>query len=425
MFNFSAKSEFTRNVITLFSGSILSQLIPFIALPILQKYFYSPSDFGELAVFVSFCGLLSGISCLKLEFGIVLKNRLKDAINLSVAALGIALTFSLLVLILIILFKGWIISYLGNPFLANLLYLVPVYILLVGLNDILSYWNNRKKKFNIISISKIFQTSSAESSKIIFGYMGHSVSGLIIGRIVGFFISAFYYGYLFLKRDFKVLKLVRTRHVFNQISRNKEYIYFTTPSVFVGNLINFTFINLFLIHFGKDVVGVIGISMTYIAAGFGVLSISFSQVFFSKIAEIKTKDILLRLYKRFAWRLFLISMVPIILIYVIPNKFIIYLLGDEWGSLLEIARIMVIWLSVWFVSSSLSFIYMRLRKQKIMLLFDILHLGLIYLGFHTAYYFSPTLEWALWGITIVRVAVYSAAIFMAIGFIKRCDESKL
>ena len=104
------ESEFFRNVLILFSGSFLSQVIPFIVLPFLQKYFYSPADFGLLAVFVSFCELFSQIATLKLEFGIVIQHRIRAAINIAYGAFRVSVGMAILSLLVVLVFKSQIAS---------------------------------------------------------------------------------------------------------------------------------------------------------------------------------------------------------------------------------------------------------------------------------------------------------------------------
>ena len=76
------KSKFSRNVMVLTTGTALSQLIPFIVLPILQKYFYGPADFALLASFVYFSEMLGVIGTLKLEYAIVAQRAQQDAVTL-------------------------------------------------------------------------------------------------------------------------------------------------------------------------------------------------------------------------------------------------------------------------------------------------------------------------------------------------------
>jgi lipopolysaccharide exporter len=418
------RSDFAKNVLVLFSGTFISQVIPFLVLPVLQKFYYSPSDFGILVVFVTFSELFANISSLKLEFGIVLQKRLKDAVNLMYGAFRVSIVTTLISFVIVLFFKKKIAESFSTPEIENLLFLVPLYVLFFSTNNIMSYWNNRKSAFKIISYSKIVQTSSAELSKILIGIINIS-SGLIIGRIIGFAFSSIYYVSKFIKTDVKSLKLLNSNMSNKVVRNNTNFVFYTTPSVFISSLINFVYINLFLYYFGSQVVGVLGVSTTYISAAYGVISVSFSQVFYSKINSLNTKKELLDIYIKFAKRLFIFSSIPLIFIYVIPTTFVTTLLGGKWAELLPIARIMVIWLSFWFVSSSLSFIYMRLGKQKVMLFYDLLHLLVILIGFFGAKMINPSFTSVLWGFTIAKAGFYIFIIFLTIRFIKNCDESRL
>lgn len=415
------ESSFLKNVLVLLSGTLLSQIIPFIFLPILQRFYFTPADFGLLAVFISICELFSNISCLKLEFAIVLQHSIRKAINLMVTAFKIN-GFMVLFSALIILFFGESLSeFYKEPKLKDYLWFVPLYVFLVGINDIMTYWFNRNKRFGVISSSKIAQTGTAELVKLLTGYLSFNYVGLFIGRISGFFFSGIFYVNRFIKQDQRKLKLIRNEDSLPLLKENKKYLIFTTPTVFLGSLINVVYLNLFMYHFGKDITGVLGVSMTYLSAGFGVISVSFSQVFFSRVSEIKDRDELLRIYVRFAKKLGLIALIPILFIYLLPTHWVTYLLNDEWEDLIVVARIMSLWLGVWFVSSSLSFIYIRLGKQKEMLFFDLLHLILIVLGFYISFWINSSFLSALWGYTISQIVFYLFAIFIALYYIKRFE----
>jgi O-antigen/teichoic acid export membrane protein len=416
------QSPFAQNVFILLTGSVISQILPFLMLPVLQKYFYKPADFGILAVFISMCEVFSGIACLKMEFAVVVQRTIRNAINMVFAAVKICGAMTLLSLIIVLLFKKELSVYYHEPRLENYLFLLPLYVFLVGINDSLSYWFNRKKKFRIISSSKVVQTSFAETVKLGLGYVGSGYVGLLLGRLLGFLFSAIYLVNRFLKADSRALKLIDNKTSNSLVKANKQYIFFTTPSVFVNSLINLVYLNLFISYFGKDVAGLLGVSMTYLSAGFGVISLSFSQVFFSRVSEIEDSHQLLGVYKRFAKQLTLMAIIPVVTMYLIPTKLVVYLLGNEWNQLMVVARIMVIWLGVNFVSSSLSFIYIRLGRQKEMLLFDCVHLLLVIVGFFAARFIDTSLISALWGFSISQSLYYLFAIFIAVYFIKKSKQ---
>jgi lipopolysaccharide exporter len=412
-------SEFAKNVIVLFSGSFLSQMIPFFILPILQKYFYEPSDFGLLAIFISFFELFAKAATLKLEYGIVIQRKTRNAINLVFGALRVSWVITLISLIFVCIFKNNIANHFQESNLANYFFLLPIYILVTSFNDIASYWFNWKKKFSTISFSKVVQTTSAEGSKILMGLLNFNFIGLISGRIIGFCIASLYYVHKFIKTDVKSLKLLNRKESNRMIKENRKFIFYTTPSVFIGSLINLTYLNLFLIHFGQDIVGNISVSMVYLSSGFGVISISFSQVFYSKIAEATDPQKILSMYKRFAKNLMFIAIIPVLFVYLIPTSLVTHLLGKEWSELVSISRIMVLWLSVWFVSASLSFIYIRMGRQKEMVFFDILHLVVIVVSFYIGITIKNDVYYALWAFSIGQIVFYLFAIYIAIYFIRK------
>jgi O-antigen/teichoic acid export membrane protein len=399
----------------------LAQLIPFLVLPILQRYFYDPSAFGLLAIFIAFFELFSRVGALKLELGLVMQRRMKDAINLAYAAVRITILIALVSFIIVLLFKHNIaVHYAIEPYESYLL-LLPLFVLLYSFTEIGAYWFNRKKKFALLSFSKIIHNASAESSKLGFGLLGFNFVGLILGKLVGLLIASGYYFFRFLKYDKTSLKLINTAYSNETIRANKKFIYFTTPSVLLGNLINFTYVYFFFSYFGKDVVGNIAVSMTYLSAGFGILAVSFSQVFYSKLAETKDKTALLNLYLRFAKNLFLLSLIPILIVYLIPSSWVVYFLGESWSELLGYSRILVLWLAVWFVSSSLSFIYIRLERQKEMVFFDLLHLLMLIAGLLIALSIKRDVYVALWGFSISQILYYVFAIAIALRYIKRMN----
>jgi O-antigen/teichoic acid export membrane protein len=355
----------------------------------------------------------------KLEFGIVLQKTWRDAINLASVALKISWLVALISLLFVGIFHKNLGEYYGIPEWSYYFLLLPLYILLSAFSDTANYWYNRLKKFNTIALNKVVQTSHAESSKLVFGLLNFNFSGLILGRVLGFVASSVFYTFTFLKRQRKALRLINKKDETKVLKANKDFIMFSTPSVFLGSAINFTYLNLFQHFYGKEIVGNIGVSMLYLATGFGLISLSFSQVFYSKLSEIESKKEMLRVYLKFAKNLLLVCLLPLLLVFLIPSSWIVAVLGDDWQELIYIARIMSVWLSIWFVSSSLSFIYIRLGKQKQMLIFDVLHLGLIVAGFFIGKTLMPDVFGALWGFSIGQVIYYLLAIFLAVFFIKR------
>ena len=71
--------SFTRNVLTLISGTALAQLISIVCMVVLQRYFYSPEDYAPFRLFFEFVAVFAGISAFRLESGIVLEQEENQA----------------------------------------------------------------------------------------------------------------------------------------------------------------------------------------------------------------------------------------------------------------------------------------------------------------------------------------------------------
>lgn len=411
-------SSFAKNVFVLFSGSLLAQLIPFFILPILQKYYFSPADFGIMALFITFFELFSRVATLKLEFGVVLQNRARDAINLAMAAIKASFYVAFLSLVFVALFHKQLGDLYEVPKYSMYFLLLPIYIILSGFTETANYWFNRKKKFKTIASAKVVQTAGSESSKLFFGVLNFSFIGLVVGRMIGFAMTTIYYLIRFWKSDKRALKLLDKKSQWTQLNANKKFIFYTTPSVFIGSLVNLTYINLFQFYYGEEIVGNISVSMLYLGTGFGVISLSFSQVFYSKLAEIHDRNTMLKMYIRFTKNLFLFAVLTVVAVFIFPESVVVYLLGDTWSELIHIARIMVVWLAIWFISSSLSFIYIRLGKQRTMVVLDIIHLFIIAGGFYLGRMLND-LHGALWGFALSQVLFYLSTMLLAIYFIKK------
>ncbi|MBD3843179.1 MAG: oligosaccharide flippase family protein [Campylobacterales bacterium] len=68
------KSEFSRNVLTLMTGTTIAQAIPIAISPILTRI-YTPEDFAVFALFVSIVGIMAVVSTGKYEMSLILPKK--------------------------------------------------------------------------------------------------------------------------------------------------------------------------------------------------------------------------------------------------------------------------------------------------------------------------------------------------------------
>lgn len=406
------------NIATLMTGTVIAQVIALTTLPILQRYFYDPAAFSSFVWFFEFVALFVGISSLRLETGIVLEKKEKNAQTLTEICLKLVAICSIVSLIVALIMWNFNINT-RSIFNSSVLFIaLPIAVFTMGSLQVFNYWFTREKRFSVIAGNKLQQTIGTSSTQIILGLLQYLNTGLILGRTLGASIAS-----LFLLRKYYTSKTVPTDTSSSDkkklVKKHKDFILFTTPSMFVDAFVNFLLIDLFLNYFGENLTGELGAAKYYLGVGFAVISSSFAQVFYSEIATLNSKTSIRSLYSYWLVRLLGVGVLACIVLQLIPNYWITYLLGDRWENLLPILRIMSYWMAIMFVSSSLSFIYIKMRRQKTMLVFDLIHLLIVYFSIYVSYHIYHDFAISLYWFTGAQILFYSSAIILAYYFINR------
>jgi len=413
---------FIRQVLTLAGGNIGGQLVLFISLPFLQRYFYSPQAFGLFTIYVSLSELLINISGLKYEYGIVPLKRHKKALNLLFTSLVTVGIISILTLL------GYTAVYLGSAAGSGLRvlgmsgFLLPVSVLCWGTVNAVGYWFNREKHYGRISGSK--WVSSLVSEPVKFGVQPQlsSGAGLITGRVAGQFAAFVYVCVLFWKHQRHYLRLYSPREMRLALKEQSRYPFYVMPGALITTLITALYVNFFSHYFGQEKTGILGVSVSYLGVAFGIVSGAFGQVFFRRISDENDYTRLSALFRRFMLVLSAMAAAVILLIYLFPNSWVTALLGERWGQTLPVMRIMVLWMSIAFVSSALSFIHIRLHNQRGLLMLEIVHLILVLAALFGSYAWRGDFFFTLCAFSLVQIIHYLAVILSAFLILKKRRE---
>ena len=379
----SNNKSFIKNVLTLMTGTVIAQMISLLGLIYIQRHYYGPEEFAIFKLFYEFAAIFVGISALKLETGIVLEkneNAARLLTNLSLKLVLIAGLISFIVLIAYSQFDSNLMKITNNIYL---LILLPFTVISLGFTQVLNSWFTRKNSFKLMSINKVSQNSTSLFGQVIFAISNIKSFGLIYGRTIGLFVSNLLFLFKYLKNRPGIQK--EKGDVKKIIVKHNKFIYFTSPSVLLGGVVNFLLIDLFMKYYGDDFSGKIGSAYHYLGVSIAVITTSFAQVYYSKLSTIESKEELRKNYTYWFLRLFLIAFIGVIIMQFIPNSWDELILGKAWNGTLEIMKIMSIWMGIMFVSSSLSYIYIKLGRQKEMLFFNCLHIVLVYVTIRCSY----------------------------------------
>jgi O-antigen/teichoic acid export membrane protein len=380
------KKEFVKNVLTLITGSAISQVIIYLAILLLTRLF-SPELFGVYMLFSSVTLILKPLASLKYELAIVLPKSDKDAINLFAFAIILTLLLSSLILLVLLIFKLQIIDFFKLSELSSFIYFIPLSVLLFGFISIFDYWNNRINMFKNISKGLVAKSAIMSSSQVLVGVSKYNSFGLIPGLLIGQIFQLFVLIKLSLKSIHKLTQYISISNMAIVAKKYKDIPFFNTIINLTNNISNELPILLITKYFDIANVGIYGLAVKFTRAPIGIIQESVSQVFYNRASKIyNTEGNLHELVKKTTKKLLLVSSFVFIPIFIV-SFFLDFIFGDDWLQVGLYARILIPWLFLSFLSNPLTPLIIILNKQKTILYYDIVLLVSRFLALYLSFKF--------------------------------------
>jgi O-antigen/teichoic acid export membrane protein len=385
--------EFTRNVLTLMTGTTIAQAIPIAISPILTRI-YTPDDFGVLALFMAITAVLGSVSCGKYEEAIVLPKNDDDAINLVFLGIIVAAIISLFLLIPVFFFNEEITKLLGDDKIGFWLYFIPVSTFMLGIYNSLNYYNIRKKKFKNVSVSQITKSSSLVVTQIGVGLIKNGPFGLILGQILSFFSGNFI---LYKPLKEKKWQIINLDIIKNLARKYKKFPTFSMPSIFI-NSINLNLANLLISSFFSiTILGYYSLTQRIIGIPFRIIGSSFGQVYFQKATqEYHKSGHTNKIFIKTLNKLFMIALPIFAILFVLAEPLFAFVFGEEWRVAGTYAKILIPLAFIRFLSSTLSITVSIHQRQQFGLIINIIllitTLGVFYIGKQNLSVFNDVLK---------------------------------
>ena len=382
MFNkLKPKSEFSRNVLTLMTGTTIAQAIPIAISPILTRI-YTPEDFGVFALYMSIASILSVVATGRYEMAIMLPKKEVDVKSIVKLIMILLLTITFITFLIVFFFNQTITNLFENPEISNWLYFLPISIFLVGLYQVYNYLLIREKNFKRLSTNKVIVSSVNASTQLVYGVVVSNGFGLLFGNIIGYIISI----YFIIKS-----KVVNRYFHFKDNSIKevaKEYQNFPkydVPSVLVNVVANQLPLLALGKFFGLGVVGFYSLVYKVLMMPISLLSGTVLDVFKQRATEDynkygNCKDIYIKTFKS----LVLLGIVPFAILGIFAPEIFAFVFGENWRVAGKFAQIMTPMMFLKFITSPLSYTFFIVSKQKLNLIGQIILLLLtivaIYIG---------------------------------------------
>lgn len=403
---FKPKSEFSRNVLTLMTGTTIAQAIPIAISPILTRI-YTPEDFGLFALFLAITNIIGSVANGRYELAIMLPEKDEDAINTAALGFIISSILSLLILILVILFNNFFVNLIGNEEIGFWLYFVPITVFLLGLWNVLSYYNNRKKNYKDLRNAHIIRSIVLASTHLIIGFVKSGVTGLISGEILSK-LSANSRLLKNILKDKLLISKITKRKMINMAKRYKNFPMISLPSSFTTELYANLFSVLLSSLYNVALLGHYYMAQRVLGLPSALLGVSIGQVFFQSAVKEKEKTGQARvIFKSTVKKLFLIALPFFLTSFFIVEDLFAFVFGENWRIAGTYSQILIPIFFVRLLSTPVSMINTVFERQiyglYISIILFISNVGII-LG---SYYFGLGPEKMFTILSIVLFIEYS------------------
>ncbi|MEA2880829.1 MAG: hypothetical protein QOH32_48 [Bradyrhizobium sp.] len=335
---------FLGSVGVLLGGTGIAGAISALMLPVLTRL-YTPQDFSLLAVLTSAIAIVSVAACLRFDMAIPLPERDAEAANvLGLAILSLAGVVVLLSAALLVVPVSWLARF-DQPDLQSCLWVVPVGVVAVALNNALQLWLIRRKDFAAIARNRVAQAGAAAATQATAGWLAGTTLGLILGPTVGAAASCVGLAWRIRCTESNLpgnISWSGMRAAWSNYYRFPKYSTWEALGNNVG--IQLPIILIAALASGPEA-GFLMLAMSVIQAPMGLLGVAVGQVFLSQAPQEFRLGRLGKFTASVVGGLLKTGVGPLIFGGLLAPELFAKVFGDEWHR----AGILMAWMTPWFV----------------------------------------------------------------------------
>lgn len=370
-------SRFVRNVASVATGVAAAQAISLAFMPFLTRL-YGPEAFGALAAYTAVVSIIIPVSTMGFAGAIVMPPTEDDAVAMVRLALACAALLAPLSLVLVWLLQPQLSRWTGLQATSNVLYLIPISLLLNALLSIASQAAIRKGFFNAKARSHVASTLLMNIGKltggvfapsgivlIAIGMLGAALSfTLLLARVPpeGIFRVKNWYGAAglraaaFAQRDFPLYRM--PQGVINAASLGLPVILLTAL-------------------FGPATAGQYSLTTLILGAPVALLGQSVADVFFPKFTAAirENPPAAVSLLNRATVVMTALAVAPFTLIAATGDIMFPWVLGSEWERAGQFSQWIAVWMGGVLVTGPAIAAMPVLRLQGALLAHEVLIAG--------------------------------------------------
>ncbi len=412
--------SFLKNVSVLLAGNTIAQVIPFLFSPIISRL-YTPEDFGFMGlVYGTIAMTLSPILNLRYEQAVILPKDDRKSISLINVSFISSLGLTVLFIIVSIIFNEQVVSFFNETRLQTWIFIVPLFMIFVGLQTPLNYWLIRKQAFKATAFNKIAQTSIitiAAISLSVFKFDGN----LIIAYLSGWLIYVLFTFYQSVKKDFQFI-LIKSSELLTVIKEYKSFpIYNILPTILITVCQIFIPVLYLQKYYDTETVGYFTHIRQYTLIPLSLLSIAISQVLLESISsKIKEKQRIFPLLKKLLTSLIIISIPAYFVVYFFGPDLFSIIFGEQWRISGEFAQTLILGFVIQTIVAPFGQIITAVNKMKYSIIFPVVYFVLLLSLFFIS---LSNIESVLWYITLSEAIAYIVFLIISLSLAHHYEKS--
>lgn len=410
---------FYRNIAVVAGGNVTARLIGIISAPIITRL-YLPADYGIYSIFVSIFGIVGSLATLRYSVTIPIAESEKLSDNILKLCFFITSSLSLLLVVCVALFGDFFAAKYNTNQIIPYLWFIPIVFFCTGIYEALNNWALREKRFNLITRTKIRQSTSSATVKIGLGALGVSPLGLFIGQIAN---SAAGIGSLFSKLT-RVKPSFFKHFSWHEIKfaakRYKKFPLVQSWSQLLLALGAQLPVLLLGSFYGAKAAGIFGLAYGMINLPMDLIGQSVAQVYYAEISKYgknnpqKIYNLSISIIKKMFW----IGLIPVGIIAVFGPWIFKLVFGSEWLDAGVYARFFSMVILTRFISSPITNVFNVLERQGLQLFLNIVRVATVVLIFVTSHYLNFSVDNAVLLYGIVFPLYSFLSLYVALRAIK-------
>lgn len=345
---------------TLMGGTVLAQLIPIAALVVLTR-FYAPEDFGVFALFSALAAVLTVAATGRYELAILIPKQDDEAAQTALLALFCSAIAFVATLTLCFWHGELLAGWLGNAALAQRLWLLPYAVLSGAVLATLTCWANRQSAYRAISLSRIALSASSALASLGLGLVARA-DGLLLGMTFGALVGCAVLIPPLRARLKGQSPDISAAALWRQARRFRAFPKINLPHALLDSAQGMATLALIGGLFGAHALGLYAMAMRA-RTPMGVISASMGQVFQQRAAQVAADGGDLRPLLKAQWRDLLKWLLPMLAVLAWAPAIFAALLGPAWREAGVFVLILLPWLAMNFMVSSLSQLPLILGQQ--------------------------------------------------------------